>query len=425
MPTLTELREERGRLVTQMRALVDRAEAAKRDLTAEEEQEWRRLDEAQERLGEQIRRRERLDDLDRALATPVPAQVGPRVGGESTDDPAARAAAHAEAFRTYIRFGLEGLSPEQRVLMRSAWRPLGEGDRLELRALGVGMGAAGGFTVPEGFQAQLERDVLAFGGMREAARIIATTTGNDLPWPTVTDVANTGELLGENTQATEQDTTFGQVIFKAWKYSTKIVRVSIELLQDTAFDIEALLSSLFAERIARITNTHFTTGDNVSKPQGVVTAASVGKTGATGQTTSVTYDDLVDLEHSIDPAIRRRPGVRWMFHDTTLRSIKKLKDSQNRPLYLPGLVTGTPDTILGYPFTVNQDVAPMAANARSILFGDFRAYVIRDVRELTVLRLVERYADFGQVGFIGFSRHDGRLLDPGTDPVKVYQNSAT
>lgn len=421
IPAIAGLRLERGQVVEQMRKLADKAETEKRKLTTEEDQEWARLDAAQEDLNKRIERETRVGDLERELGRPQPTKAGERVGDESPQY-AEHTKAHSEAFRSYLRYGYDSLTPEQRDIMRRTWQPLREG--VEHRALSVGTTTAGGFTVPEGFSGMLERDVKAFGGMREAARVLPTASGNDLPWPTVTDVANVGELLAENTAAAEQDTTFGQIILKAYKYSSKLVRVSIELLQDTAFDIEGLLSGLFAERIARITNTHFTTGDNTAKPQGVVTFSIAGKTGAAGQTASVIYEDLVDLEHSIDPAIRIRPGVRWMMHDSMLKVLKKLKDGQGRPLWIPSVAGGAPATIGNYPYTINQDVAEPAASAKSLLFGDFQKYIIRDVRDFSVLRLVERYAEFGQVAFIAFTRHDGRVLDAGTDPVKHFAHPA-
>jgi len=206
-------------------------------------------------------------------------------------------------------------------------------------------------------------------------------------------------------------------------YTSKIVRISFQLLQDSAFDLESWLARKLGIRIARITNEHFTVGTGTSQPEGVVTGASQGKVGASGQTTSVTYPDLVDLEHSVDRAYRT--NGQWMFHDSSLKALKKMEDSQNRPLWLPGIAQREPDMILGKPYIVNNDMPEMAASAKSILFGDFSAYCIRDVLGVQLLRLVERYADYLQVGFLAFARHDGGMLDAGTGPIKYYQNSAT
>jgi len=104
--------------------------------------------------------------------------------------------------------------------------------------------------------------------------------------------------------------------------------------------------------------------------------------------------------------------------------LKKLKDGNSLPLWVPELAGGAPQTILGYRYTINNDVAAMAANAKSLLFGDFKKYVIRDVRGISLMRLAERYAEYRQVGFFAFSRHDGDLIDAGTHPIKYYANSA-
>jgi HK97 family phage major capsid protein len=157
----------------------------------------------------------------------------------------------------------------------------------------------------------------------------------------------------------------------------------------------------------------------------VVTGAQSYGTTAAGNATGVTYDNLVNLIHSVDPAYR--DNAEWMFNDSTLRAIKQIKDSQNRPLWQQDMALGERPTILGYPYVINQDVAVMAANAKSILFGDFSYYLIREVQDLRVLRLDERYADYLQAGFLAFVRTDGLLANAGgtNAPIKYYANSAT
>jgi HK97 family phage major capsid protein len=305
------------------------------------------------------------------------------------------------------------------------WREANE----QRAALGTTSGAVGGYTVPDEMMKQLEVSLLAFGGMRQVATILRTDSGAALPIPTVNDTANKGAILSENTTASEQDTTFAQIVLDAYKYSSKYILVSVELLQDSSINVAQFLGQALANRIGRITNDHFTTGTGSSQPNGIVTASGLGKTGASGQTTTAIYDDLVDLLHSVDPDYR--PGARWMFADAALKMLKKIKipqfsgDNAGAPLWQPGLVLGQPDTILGYPFTVNQSMAVPAASAKSIVFGDLSKYLIRDVRDVTLLRLDERFAELHQVAFLAFSRHDGDLLDAGTDPVKHYINAAS
>ncbi len=188
-------------------------------------------------------------------------------------------------------------------------------------------------------------------------------------------------------------------------------------------DLGAYITKKFARRLGTVTNLHYTTGNGASKPYGVVTQATSGVAAATGQTISVTTDDLIALEHSVDPVYRN--GAQWMFRDSTLRILKQMKDGEGRPIWLPGIAVKEPDVILGYSYVINTDVAAMAASAKSILFGDFSAYYIRDVLDMTVLRLEERFAEYFQVAFLAFQRTDGRLIDAGQHPIKYYANSAT
>lgn len=263
--------------------------------------------------------------------------------------------------------------------------------------------------------------------MLDVADIIRTDSGNDLPMPTFNNTAVAASIISEGAAiGTDAATPFGQATMKAYMYAAPVLPVSLQFLQDTAFD-ESFILNAQAEALARGMNAHFTTGTGTAQPQGIVTASASGKVGTTGQTTTVIYDDLVDLEHSVDPAYRR--DGKFMMHDTSLRVIRKIKDTTGRPIFLPGYESGigvaVPDTLLGREYVINQDMPQMAANAKSIIFGRLDKYKVRLVRSAGVLRLTERYAEKLQVGFITFLRGDGRLLDAGTNPVKFYQNSAT
>ena len=286
----------------------------------------------------------------------------------------------------------------------------------------------GGFTVATEVAQSVLENLKAFGGMREVANVIQTAQGNPINFPTSDGTSEVGEILAENASATDLDPTFGVRTLSVFKYSSKVVTVPYELLQDSSVDVEAMVRARLATRIGRITNAHFTTGTGSGQPNGVVTATSVGKTGTTGQTLTVTYDDLVDLQHSVDPAYRALNNEKFMMNDSTLRSIRKLKDGQNRPIFVPGYEMGVPggmpDTLLGSPVVINQDVATMAANAKSILFGDFSFYTIRDVMEVTLFRFTDSvFTRKGQVGFLAWSRHGGQMID--VNAVKFYANSAT
>ena len=314
---------------------------------------------------------------------------------------------------------MASLNVEQRDAMSKRHTTLSP----EMRAQSAGTGSAGGFTVPEGFEASVAIALKDFGGMRQArTNQLSTASGQDIPWPTSDDTSNSGALLGENTQDTEQDIVFGETVLKSYTYTSKIVRVSLQLIQDEAVNLPQLLARMLGERIGRITNLHYTTGDNASKPQGVITSANVGKTAASA--TAIAADEVFDLQHALDPAYRQ--DAEWMCNDSTLKAVRLLKDTTNQYLFQPGLQAGVPDSILGRPFIINQDVASIATTNKTLAFGDFSQYVIRDVKGLTLLRLEERYADFLQVGFIAYLRTDGRLVAGATgaqNPIQVLQQA--
>lgn len=408
MPNTIELKENRAHLWERMKELNNAAETENRGLTVEEQANW---DKANADIDELDKRIERQERLERAPAQRDPENV-PKLTAEVMRNPDAlrSTAEYSAAYRRWL-CGME--EPEDKALMRPAYR-----------ALGTNVATAGGFAVPETMQSGIERALLEFGGMREVATIRSTSDGGDLIFLTSDDTSNSGEILAENTVLSEQDATIGATILKSYMYSSKMIRVSYQLIQDSAFDVEGYIAGILGERIGRATNAHFTTGTGANQPSGIAADATTGVSGATGQTLTCTWDDLISLEHSVGPAYRR--NGRFMFSDATLQMLRKLKDGEGRYLWQPGqAIGGFPSTIMGYPYTINDDVADMAASAVSIFFGQLSKYMIRDVKGFTLVRFNERYGDYLQVGFTGFSRHDGGLIDAGQHPVKTYVNAAS
>lgn len=337
--------------------------------------------------------------------------------GISTDEMGQRRANEESAFKSWLRGGVAALNADQRQIYEARFQA----------AQSTTSDTEGGYLVPEGFYNQLISAELAYGGMIENGYVLDTTTGNNLPIPTDNDTSNTGTIIGENTQVSELGMTFGSITLGAFTYSSKMVRVPNQLLQDSAFDLSGFLTMKLGERLARITNTHFTTGDGAAKPRGLITAATLGRTAggstSSGSTTTFDYDDLVELEHSVDPAYRR--NAKWMLADSALKQVKLMKDGMGRPIWMPGIAVRGPDTLLGYQYSVNQDMAAPAASAKTVAFGDFSKYFIRRVAGAQVMRLSERFADYNQTAFLAFQRWDGNLIDAGTRPVKYLQQSAT
>jgi HK97 family phage major capsid protein len=381
-----ELREKRAALAAEAQKFVE--DASKFDAIMKDV----------DLMAATIERQERAEKLDAELRTsvrPPLEQVNAVASGVRVPETEERKAAHKAAFRSYIKGDLT--KDEVRT-----YSPMSDS-------------VQGAFLVPTGFQYELEQALKAYGGIRPVARQLTTASGNALPWPTSNDTGTTGEQIGENTTVTMANPTITSITLNAWKYSTRMVQVSVELLQDSAFDLDAYIREIFVTRLGRITNTKFTVGAGTTEPNGLATAATAGPTAVTAGV--VSYDDLVELEHSVDPAYR--PGAKFMFADSTLKTIKKLKDAQGHPLWVSGVASKSPDTILGYEYQINQDVAAIGTGAKQILFGAMSKYLIRTVKDLYVLRLDERYAEFGQVAFIGFARYDANLIDAGTHPVKA------
>lgn len=416
MAILIELREKQAAIVAAARAKLDEI---KDDTTAERaseiEAEYDRAMADYDKLDARIKREEALQEREAELNAADerrPHGENRTVKPGENADKRTDAEKYADAFRTFVRGGRSSLSVEQRGILK----------QYEDRAQSVGTPSAGGYLVPVIFQEELVKSLKAWGPMLDpgVTRMLTTATGAALTFPTMNDTANTGALIAENTQVSLAEIAFGTKTIDAFKYTSGVVLVSDELLQDSVLDVEAIIRDAMSERIGRIANTHLTTGDGSSKPNGIVTAATAVEG---SDDVTVTFDDMIDLEHSVDPAYRSDPSCKWMFNDSTLKALRKLKDLEGNYIWQPADVrAGAPAQILGYGYAINQAVASIGASAKPVVFGAFNKYIVRSVQEFAIKRLVERYADYGQVGFIGFTRFDGELLDAAA--VKVLQNKA-
>lgn len=423
MVTIRELRESRANLWEQARALHTTATEEGRDLTAEERQQWDRLNAEVDALKERIDREERSMAMEAELA----ASQGRQGAGDDGDAPddgdeERRVSATAEyrtAFRRYLVGGMSELDREERQMLQRGSVAL---DRAEARALGVAAGPIGGFTVPDEAMRPIIDARAAYGGIRASrATVMTTETGADLPVPLNDDTGNVGVRIAENQPVTEQDADFGQKVLRAYMYTSRMIRVPYQFLQDTSIsDFEGWLFGLLGRRIGRITNEEMTNGlGGGNMPEGMLEASVLGHTTVAAAT--VDYNDLTQQVHSVDPEYR--VGAEWMMHDQSLAVLKGMVDGMARPLWVPGVALREPDRLCGYTYVINQDMPPPVAGAfvtatTPLLFGDLSYYWVRDVRGFTVLRLDERYADNLQVAFLGFSRHDGALMDAGTHPIR-------
>lgn len=306
-----------------------------------------------------------------------------------------------------------------RALQRTHPYSAGHREGVYHNSMSVGVPSSGGHTVGVTLMTTLERAMLDFSGVLQVAEIIRTTTGEPIEFITADDTGNTGSRVGENADAgTASDPTVGKARLTSFDFTTGLLYVSRSLLRDSVINLEEQLGQMLGERLGRKQNTDYTTGGGGgNSPQGIVTGSTVGVTAASA--TATTWDEIIDLEHSIDPSRRGLPGVGYMMHDSILKAYRKLKDGNGQPIWQVGWNAGVPDMLNKRPYWINQAMASaMATGAKTLLFGQLRMMKVRQVGSITIQRLVERRAEFNQDVFIAYAHGDSVVVDPGDHPIK-------
>lgn len=406
---IKELREKQATIVTEARERLDQIDKADEGRAKELETQHDAAMAEYDRLGKQIEREEQIAALEkrqeetRARQRPIPREPGE---GHGQDDGAA--ITYRDVFAKAICGAQIGeFSDEERAVLRTGVA------KFEQRAQSTGTATAGGYTVPVELASMLVKTMKMWGPMydEDLCTVLPTASGNPIKVPTTDD---TGVTAGAHTEGTAladtgaKDVTFGQKSLDSYVFDTQFVRWSFELEQDSIFNMEVLLNTLLGERLGRLANSQLTIGTGSSAPNGIVTASSLGKTAASAS--AIASDEIIDLLHSVDPANRQSPKARFMFNDTTLAAIRKLKDGQGNYLWQMGDVTaGQPGTLLGYRYSVNQAMASIATGNKSMLFGDFSKYFVRKVGGVVIGVLRERF--WPDLGIAGLIRFDGELGD--------------
>lgn len=401
---LHELRQKRDNIARQMRSLHD--EIGENDWIEEQRTKWKGMKTELDGLDERIAREEELRAIDASFVTNNQDEVRAGVEGNKDGDEQRKA-----VFDKLLRQGFSDLNAEERAIAQ------------ELRAQGTSPAESGGYTVPKQFLNRIYDQMKAYGGLASICQLMVTSTGNTIEWPTSDGTSEEGELLGENSAANEQDVTFGTQSLGAKKLSSKIIRVSNELLQDSAVNLEAYLGGRIAERIGRTESRLAVQGTGTGTPaQNLGLLASITGTLDTAAAGVITWQDLNKLRHAVDPAYRAGGRGHWLFNDATLQLIEEMVDAQNRPLWLPSIQGGTPATVLNHPYQVDQAMPVLAAGAKCVAFGDFQRFILRRVQYMVIKRLTERYAEYDQVGFLAFHRFDTVLED--TSAIKALTGHA-
>lgn len=415
-----QLREQLARVAQQMNDLHEKAETEDRGFDASEQETWGNLMSEYESLESRVANAERIEKFERTNHGAAGDSL-PGITDDPNDDdtPAEIRTLHEgralDEYRSAYRKFLKGerISTEERELLQQYQA------EMETRALAAGTDSAGGFTVPEGFAGYITERLIDFSGLYGAAlgpngpTLLRTASGNNIPFPTNDDTGNAGVILAENGAVTEQDTVFGERTLGAYMYTSKLIRVSLQLLQDEAVNLEQYLGRILGKRLGRALSPHLAIGTGSGQPTGIATAATDGAVNIS-VAAGVTYDNLVDLEHALDPAYRG--SAQWVFNDSIVKGLKKLVDTNARPLWLPGdaaslAAGGAGPTLNGYGYIVDQGMESLVIGDKPIAFGDLSEYIVREVLGVNLFRFGERYMDNLQIGFMGYARWDGNLID--------------
>ena len=394
--TINELREKRNSVWEKAKAFLASHRNESGVLSAEDTATYEAMEKEVVDLGTAIKQLERQEAMEREMnaATSTPITTKPAAGAKADPKTGRASDAYTEAF----------------------WKQARNNTSYDIRnALQVGVDTEGGYLCPDTFENQLVTGLTAKNVVRGLAHVISTSSGQHK----IPVVANRGTAswVEEEGPIPEGDDTFGQQYIGAHKVGT-LIKVSEELLNDSAFDLEAYFVAEFARRIGNKEEEAFLNGDGAGKPTGILNDAEVGVTAASA--TAITADELIDLFYSL-PAPYRANAV-WVMNDSTMRYIRKLKDTTGQFLWQKALHEGVHETLLGKPIYHSPFAPEVAAGAKPILFGDLSYYWIGDRKGITFRRLNERYADTGQVGFLASKRLDGKLILP--EAIKCLQMKA-
>ena len=397
--TILELREKRAKAWEATKAFLDSHRNDKGMLSAEDDATYSRMEQEITDLGKEIARLERQEALDAELNRPVNKPLtGKPMNGKET----AKTGRATDEYRQNFWNMMRSKTPMPTVM----------------NALQIGTDSEGGYLVPD--ERTLVEALEEENIFRQLAKIIQTSSG-DRKIPVVA-TKGTASWIDEEGAYLESDDSFSQVSIGAYKLGT-MIKVSEELLNDSVFDLESYISREFARRIGAKEEEAFFTGDGSGKPLGILAATGGAETGVTAASaTAITADELIDLFYSLKAPYRR--NAVWVLNDSTIKAIRKLKDNQGQYLWQPSLTAGAPDLLLGKPVRTSAYMPAIAADAKTIAFGDFSYYWIADRQGRSFKRLNELYAATGQVGFLASQRVDGKLILPEAIKVLAQKSAA-
>lgn len=400
MSQILSLREKRVKAWDAAKAFLDTHRGNDGTLSAEDGQTYDRMEADVVNLGKEIERLERQDAIDAELnkATSNLLLNKPM----SPDNRAKNPRATDEYSRSFWN-AMRSKSVSHEVL----------------NALQIGTDSEGGYLAPDEYQKILVQALEEENIFRKLAHVISTGSGErKIP---VVSSKGTASWIDEEGAYPESDDAFSMISIGAYKLAT-MIKVSEELLNDSVFNVPAYIAREFSRRIGAAEEEAFIGGNGTGKPTGLLNdtnGADIGVT--TAGADKITADELIDLFYSLKTPYRRKAV--WLLNDSTVKAIRKLKNSNGDYLWQPSLTAGTPDTILNRPVHTSPCMPVLAAEKKAIAFGDLNYYWIADRQGRSFKRLNELYAANGQVGFLSSERVDGKLVLP--EAVKVLKTAKT
>ena len=380
---ITEMIQKRAKVWDAAKSFVDTHENENGVLSAEDNATYEKMEKEIEDLTAAIDRQQRAEAREAELSAPMNAPLTGRPEAKVEEKTGRASNAYKEDFGAHLR-----------------------GKPILHNVLSEGVQADGGYLVPEEFERQIVMGLEEANVVRSLAKVITTGAERKIP---VAATHSAAQWTAENGAYTESNPTFDQKTIDAFKL-TDLVKVSLELLQDSAFDLEQYIAAEFARAFGIAEEEAFCVGTGTNQPTGIFTAkgGTVGVTAAANN--AVTADELISLVYALKSPYRR--NAKFLTNDATIAQIRKLKDGNGVYLWQPSLHAGEPDRLLGYEIVTSPYVPAMAAGAYAVAFGDFKNYWIADRAGRTVQRLNELYSTNGQVGFVATERVDGKVILP-------------
>ncbi|WP_173186178.1 phage major capsid protein [Paenibacillus alginolyticus] len=391
---IDEKKQQRAQLVVDMRTILDKADAEKRSMTAEEQQNYDRMDKDFDAFGEDIVRLEKQLEREGYMQASSGLSAGKPTPQQPEDKKNARETeAYKKAFNSYVRGGRDAMAPD------------------DFKALQADTDTAGGFVVtPQQFVNDLLKAMDDAVIVRQLARKFTVDKAQSLGVPTLDSDPSDADWTSEVDTGQETDITFGKRELTPHAVA-KLIRASNKLLRSSSIDVEALIRDRLAYKFAVTQEKAFMTGSGVNQPLGLFTASTNGisttRDVSTGNTaTDIGSDGLIEAKFKLKPQYWK--GAQWIFHRDAVKGIRKIKDTTGEYIWRAGIETGQPDTILDVPYQMSE-FAPntFTTGKYAGIIGNFDFYWIVDALDMGIQRLVELYARTNQTGFIGRMESDG------------------